>query len=79
MLTPSIPEGVLELQQVPATNLEPPSDEVKTDGVPVDTMKVTPPPKPQPQKTQPAKPVVPETEEYDDDIDDVRIVPTDDE
>ena len=79
VLTPSIPEGVLELQQVPATNLEPPSDEVKTDGVPVDSMKVTPPPKPQPQKTEPPKQVVPETEEYEDDIDDVRIVPTEDE
>lgn len=78
--TQSIPEGVLELQQVPATNLEPPSEEVNTDNSStkaIDTPQVTPPPV-QPQGTDSPN-TGPESEEYDDDIDDVRIVPTEGE
>ena len=78
---PSIPEGVLELQQVPATNLTPPEKE--TDPTSIE------PPKTPPKNTTPAEPVLPEKvdtpqqtvaepEEYDDDIDDVRIIPTED-
>ena len=80
--TPSIPEGILKLQQVPATNLEPPSEEMKTDGPsskPVDTIKEPPPKAEQPQETAPPNPVVPEAEEYDDDIEEVRIVPKENE
>ena len=79
----SIPEGVLELQQVPATNLTPPQKETApTEPLEVEkTQPIQPPPSEEvtPHQSVPPKSVEPEPEEFDDDIDEVRIVPNEDD
>ena len=87
----AIPSGVIKLEQVPATNLDPPAaiepieqfppspdskalDASSTDSIEIETKTI----QPQPKVTEPT-PVEPtdSTPEYNDDIDDIRIVPTD--
>lgn len=71
--TNTAPQGVIKLQQVPATNLEPPTPiQAETAPPSVDSSKSTAVQSQQPKSTTDQK------SEYDDDIDDVRIVPKDD-